>query len=42
VRTGFLFAPNAKFLLHAGDLVNGGVPDAEWGEVAPRAGLVPI
>jgi len=32
VRTGFTFAPNAKFLLHAGDLVNRGVRDAEWGE----------
>lgn len=32
VRTGFRFAPEAQFLLHAGDLVNRGYRDAEWGE----------
>jgi 3',5'-cyclic AMP phosphodiesterase CpdA len=32
VRTGFTFAPQARFLLHAGDLVNRGYRDADWGE----------
>lgn len=32
VRTGFTFAPRARFLLHAGDLVNRGYRDLEWGE----------
>jgi hypothetical protein len=32
IRTSFRYAPDARFLIHAGDLVNRGARDAEWGE----------
>ena len=31
-RQGLLSAPEARFVLHAGDLVNKGDRDLEWGE----------
>jgi 3',5'-cyclic AMP phosphodiesterase CpdA len=38
VRTSFQYAPDARFLIHAGDLVNRGARDAEWGEWHRAAG----
>jgi len=32
VRSAFAAAPDARFLLHAGDLVNNGEKDEQWGE----------
>ncbi|MEO1731040.1 MAG: FN3 domain-containing metallophosphoesterase family protein [Pseudomonadota bacterium] len=32
IRGGFAAAPNADFVLHAGDLVNSGARDTEWSE----------
>ena len=40
IRTGFSDAPRANFILHAGDLVNRGNADAEWGEWFRAAGWI--
>jgi hypothetical protein len=32
IRTSSRYAPDARFLIHAGDLVNRGARDAEWGD----------
>ncbi|MEZ5356925.1 MAG: metallophosphoesterase family protein [Bryobacteraceae bacterium] len=40
VRQGFTIAPDARFLIHAGDLVNRGPRDAEWGEWHRAAGWI--
>jgi len=39
-REAFSDAPRAKFMLHAGDLVNRGNSDAEWGEWCAAGGWV--
>jgi len=39
-REAFSDAPRAKFMLHAGDLVNAGNRDAEWGEWCAAGGWV--
>ncbi len=39
-REAFSDAPRAKFMLHAGDLVNRGNRDAEWGEWCAAGGWV--
>jgi 3',5'-cyclic AMP phosphodiesterase CpdA len=40
VRTGFAEAPRANFIIHAGDLVNRSIRDAEWGEWHQAAGWI--
>lgn len=40
VRAGFQMAPDAKFMLHAGDLVNNGHKDELWGEWFKAAGWI--
>lgn len=40
IRQGFASAPQARFILHAGDLVNRGVVDSEWGEWHAAAGWI--
>jgi 3',5'-cyclic AMP phosphodiesterase CpdA len=40
IRQGFTSAPDADFLLHAGDLVNEGNRDADWGEWFAAAGWI--
>jgi 3',5'-cyclic AMP phosphodiesterase CpdA len=40
IREAYADAPRARFLLHAGDLVNDGERDAEWGEWFGAAGWV--
>ena len=40
IRMGFTKAPEADFILHAGDLVNRGSSDAEWGEWSRAAGWI--
>ena len=39
-RQGLLSAPNADFVLHAGDLVNKGDRDLEWGEWFAASGFI--
>ncbi len=39
-REAFLDAPDAKFMLHAGDLINDPIRDAEWGEWVAAGGWV--
>ncbi|MEL7042887.1 MAG: FN3 domain-containing metallophosphoesterase family protein [Pseudomonadota bacterium] len=39
-RQGLLSAPNARFVLHAGDLVNKGDRDLEWGEWFQASGFI--
>ena len=41
VREAFADAPRAAFFLHAGDLVNSGGSDAEWGEWFYSNGFIP-
>ncbi len=40
IREAYADAPRARFLLHAGDLINNGQSDAEWGEWFGAAGWV--
>lgn len=40
IRTGFAEAPDAAFVIHAGDLVNNGNADSEWGEWFEAAGWI--
>ena len=40
VRAGFADAPKARFLLHAGDLINTANTDAQWGEWHNAAGWI--
>lgn len=40
IRTGYKHAPHAQFIIHAGDLVNRGIHDAEWGEWFEAAGWI--
>ncbi len=40
IRMGFMKAPEAHFIIHAGDLVNRGSRDAEWGEWSRAAGWI--
>jgi 3',5'-cyclic AMP phosphodiesterase CpdA len=40
IRTGFAEAPDADFIIHAGDLVNRGNADGEWGEWFEAAGWI--
>ena len=40
IRNGYSEAPKARFILHAGDLVNRGVVDSEWGEWHAAAGWI--
>jgi len=40
IRTGFTEAPKARFIVHAGDLVNRGSVDSEWGEWHAAAGWI--
>lgn len=40
VRTGYAEAPKANFIIHAGDLVNRSLRDAEWGEWHQAAGWI--
>jgi 3',5'-cyclic AMP phosphodiesterase CpdA len=40
IRNGYSDAPKARFILHAGDLVNRGVVDSEWGEWHAAAGWI--
>lgn len=40
IRTGFMTAPDARFVMHAGDLVNRGDRDAQWGEWFRAAGWI--
>jgi 3',5'-cyclic AMP phosphodiesterase CpdA len=40
IRTGFRKAPDAQFIVHAGDLVNRASRDAEWGEWFQAAGWI--
>lgn len=39
-RQGMLSAPDARFILHAGDLVNKGDRDVEWGEWHEASGFI--
>lgn len=39
-RQGLLSAPDARFILHAGDLVNKGDTDTEWGEWFQASGFI--
>ena len=40
VRLAFTYAPQASFIIHAGDLVNKGNADAEWGEWFRASGFI--
>lgn len=40
IRNGYSEAPKARFILHAGDLVNRGIVDSEWGEWHAAAGWI--
>ena len=40
IRSGFAEAPDADFIIHAGDLVNRGNADGEWGEWFEAAGWI--
>jgi len=40
IRSGYSEAPKARFILHAGDLVNRGLVDSEWGEWHAAAGWI--
>lgn len=40
VRMGYSDAPKSRFIVHAGDLVNKGSRDAEWGEWHQAAGWI--
>ncbi|MBI2686017.1 MAG: metallophosphoesterase family protein [Acidobacteria bacterium] len=40
IRNGYTEAPKARFILHAGDLVNRGIVDSEWGEWHAAAGWI--
>ncbi len=40
IRAGYSEAPRARFILHAGDLVNRGAMDYEWGEWHAAAGWI--
>jgi Purple acid Phosphatase, N-terminal domain/Calcineurin-like phosphoesterase len=40
IRTGYSLAPNARFIIHAGDLINRANRDAEWGEWFRAAGWI--
>ena len=40
IRQGYSDAPKARFILHAGDLVNRGAMDYEWGEWHAAAGWI--
>lgn len=40
IRNGYSEAPKAQFIVHAGDLVNRGVVDSEWGEWHAAAGWI--
>jgi hypothetical protein len=40
IRMGFTEAPRTNFILHAGDLVNHGSSDVEWGEWLRAAGWI--
>lgn len=40
IREGFMTAPRTRFLLHAGDLVNTGTKDTDWGEWHRAAGWI--
>lgn len=40
IRNGYSAAPKARFIIHAGDLVNRGVVDSEWGEWHAAAGWI--
>jgi len=40
IRNGYSEAPKARFILHAGDLVNRGLVDSEWGEWHASAGWI--
>ncbi len=40
IRMGFTKAPEARFIIHAGDLVNHGDRDREWGEWFRAAGWI--
>lgn len=40
IRTGFMTAPDARFVVHAGDLVNRGDRDAQWGEWLRAGGWI--
>jgi phosphodiesterase/alkaline phosphatase D-like protein len=40
IRQGFAEAPKARFIIHAGDLVNRATRDAEWGEWHAAAGWI--
>ena len=40
VRQGYSSAPQADFIVHAGDLINRGKRDAEWGEWALAGGWI--
>lgn len=40
IRAAYAAAPDARFLVHAGDLVNRGTSDAEWGEWFQAGGWI--
>ncbi len=40
IRSGYSNAPKASFIIHAGDLVNRSLRDAEWGEWHQAAGWI--
>jgi hypothetical protein len=40
IRAAFASAPDARFIVHAGDLVNRGINDSEWGEWFQAAGWI--
>jgi 3',5'-cyclic AMP phosphodiesterase CpdA len=40
IRSGYSNAPKANFIIHAGDLVNRSLRDAEWGEWHQAAGWI--
>lgn len=40
IRTGYSLAPDARFIIHAGDLINRANRDAEWGEWFRAAGWI--
>lgn len=41
IRTAFAEAPKAKFMIHAGDLINHAEADVEWQEWFAAAGFIP-
>lgn len=40
IRMGYSDAPKARFIVHAGDLINRSIRDAEWGEWHAAAGWI--